>query len=483
MIANIQRSSYLDLPTNFYAAVNPKPVIAPKLIKFNHPLATALNLHDVTLDDKVIALYAGNWVPPQLQSIALAYAGHQFGHYVPLLGDGRAVLLGELVDKAGKQWDLQLKGSGMTPFSRQGDGRAPLSAVLREYLVSEAMHGLGIATTRCLAAVSSEETIYRAEGWVPIGVLTRIAASHVRVGSFQYAALNGQNLLQSLADYAIKRHYPDLLSEKRPYVEFFKQVIERQVQLVVDWLGVGFIHGVMNTDNMAISGETIDYGPCAFMDEFDVNMVFSSIDMHGRYAFGNQPNIAKWNMTQLGHALLPLFPNGELMHEALATFDSRFDYYWNRKLRAKLGLAEGNEKTALLIDGFFQLMQKHKPDYTNTFRLLCDAVDSDKSVNQLLQTFSNDDHSKQWVTAWLACVRRLDSNKTKTEMEAVNPVYIPRNHLISKAINAFVQDQNASLMDKLLHVFPNPFTQQKNTEALQQLPSPNERVVQTFCGT
>lgn len=474
-------SSYLNLPAEFYEVIQPTPVLRPRLLKFNTSLADSLGIHPAHAD---VALYAGNMVLPHLTSIALAYAGHQFGHYVPLLGDGRAVVLGEVIDKKGKHWDLQLKGSGQTRFSRQGDGRAPLSAVVREYLISDAMHGLGIPTTRCLAAIASDEKVYRQDGLVPLGVLARVASSHLRIGSFQYAKQESMMHLKSLADYALERHYPSLLEKETPYLEFFYAVLDKQASLIADWMGVGFIHGVMNTDNMSIAGETIDYGPCAFMDEFELNTVFSSIDTHGRYSFGNQPTIAHWNLSQLGQALSPLI-NQEDVQDALNTFASRFQYHWRRKMKMKLGLEEESPTAINLIADFIRLLQSAKPDFTLTFRLLTEATSCDKAADQFLLLLGQCDEVKQWLQQWRACIEQstTDLGEIQRQMENVNPAYIPRNHLIEKAIGQCIEKGDTGLMDKLLNVFSNPYNKQPDTDDLQQPPKAHERVTQTFCGT
>lgn len=491
LIPYIHRSSYLKLPSNFYEVIEPTPIKNPYLVKFNHELAASLCAPNFscTNENELISFYAGNLLPANLKSIALAYAGHQFGYYVPLLGDGRAVLLGELCGHDGKRWDIQLKGSGKTMFSRTGDGRAPLSAVLREYLISEAMHGLNIPTTRCLAAIASKEKIYRQNGPVPLGVLTRVASSSLRVGSFEYAAAQQDNhLLQSLANYALERHYPELLPSANPYLELLKTVVDRQASLIAEWMGVGFIHGVMNTDNMTVSGETIDYGPCAFMDEFDFGAVFSSIDLSGRYAFGNQAAIAKWNLAQFSLSLLPLFKDKEApqqVQEVLNSFTERFSQYWNKKIREKLGLSDENTQTLELIKHFFVLLQQHKPDFTNTFRLMSYAIDGERSQKDLIKALGNQANSEQWVADWLNCIKKqkTDLNEVKSKMRQVNPAYIPRNHLVENAIRDFVENNDPTLMDALLAVLKNPYHQQKGTENLQCLPSPHERVCQTFCGT
>ncbi|QMT60993.1 YdiU family protein [Legionella sp. PC997] len=491
MIPYIQRSSYLKLPPNFYEVIEPTPIIDPYLIKFNQELASYLCApHSPSFrESDIVPFYAGNVVPPHLETIALAYAGHQFGYYVPLLGDGRAVLLGEIRSQDGTLWDIQLKGSGKTMFSRTGDGRAPLSAVLREYLISEAMHGLNIPTTRCLAAIASKEQIYRQNGPVPLGVLTRVASSSLRVGSFEYAAAQKDDqLLRALANYALERHYPELLPSANPYLELFKKVVDRQAHLIAEWMGVGFIHGVMNTDNMTISGETIDYGPCAFMDEFDFGTVYSSIDVMGRYAYGNQAAIAKWNLAQLSLALLPLFKDErdlQPMQEALHSFTERFSKYWNKKVREKLGLFDENIQPVELIKTFFELLQQHKPDFTNIFRLLSKALDSERSQLDVINALGNQPSSKQWVSDWVNCIKqqKIGINEIQNKMNRVNPAYIPRNHLVENAIRDFIEQNDNTSMDSLLTVLKNPYHQQKDTEHLQCLPLPHERVYQTFCGT
>lgn len=490
MIPNITTTSYLQLPDNFYEKITPTPITNPSLVQFNHELAATLGGPDVTpySEEEALAIYAGNWIPPQLQSIALAYSGHQFGHFVPILGDGRAVMLAEITAKDGTRWDMQLKGSGRTPFSRNGDGRAPLSAVLREYLISEAMHGLNIPTTRCLAAIASDEKIYRQTGLVPAGVLTRIAASSLRVGSFEYAAAQEDtHLLKCLADYAVERNFPELLLQDAPYLELFKAIVERQASLMAEWMGVGFIHGVMNTDNMAISGETLDYGPCAFMDEFAFERVYSSIDTIGRYAFGQQPTIARWNLTMLRLTMQPLFNKQEqqALDDILNSFPARFHHYWSAKVRAKLGFQELNEQTVKLIELFFALLQQYKPDFTNTFRLLSQAIDFPEQQKNVIQALGGSAQSEQWVKDWSHCVRQqaVDIYVIKNQMNQVNPAYIPRNHLVENAINHFIKNNDRSLMDALLLVLKNPYEQQADTEYLQALPQPEERVTQTFCGT
>ena len=474
------KSSYITLSYPFYQEIAPTVVSNPSLIKFNHELAAYLNI------EQNVLLFAGNEVPAHLNSIALAYAGDQFGHYVPLLGDGRAVLLGEVLSQDNMRWDIQLKGSGRTMFSRTGDGRAPLSAALREYIMSEAMHGLGIPTTRSLAVTTSDDLIYRQSGPVPQGVLTRVARGYLRVGSFQYAAnLNDTQLLKQLADYALERHFPQELEHDSPYLALFNHVIDSQAHLIADWMGVGFIHGVMNTDNMAISGETIDYGPCAFMDEFDENTVFSSIDRAGRYAYNNQVHSAHWNLARFGAALSPLFTDTAALQESLNTFPERFKHYWTIKINSKLGFVAQNSATSQLIERFMRLLQQYRPDFTHTFRHLCYTTDSVDHQDSLLKMLGNQAEGKQWITDWLTYITHqdIDIAAIKASMEQVNPAYIPRNHLVEKAIQLCIVNKDHTLMKSLLKVCSRPYEQQKDTEDLQRLPEPHERVLQTFCGT
>lgn len=466
-------TSYTTLPQQFYEITHAIPVTNPQLVQFNHDLAKSLNIED-KLTAYEVDLYAGNQ-DLTLPTVALAYAGHQFGYYVPQLGDGRALILGE-IHYQNRQWDVQLKGSGRTKFSRNGDGRAPLSAVLREYLVSEGMYGLGIPTTRCLAAIRCDERIYRQEGLVTQGVLTRLALSHLRVGTFQFAAANG--CVKPLADYAIKRLYPRIVYENNIYLAFFQQVIEQQALLIALWLSVGFIHGVMNTDNMSISGETIDYGPCAFLDEFNTHCVFSSIDHYGRYAYGNQPDIAYWNLAQLGQSLLTLFDNNAQkaaakMEDALESFLPRFRFYWYKKMHAKLGLKENNN---VLIDEFINILQTSQVDYTSTFQLLMNAIDSPEARQQLVTNLQN----QSWVKRWIDSPK---NENVQSEMAGVNPIYIPRNHLVEQAINDYLHHDDKALFDTLLSVFQNPYHDKPHTDYLKKLPTDEQRVYHTFCGT
>jgi uncharacterized protein YdiU (UPF0061 family) len=469
-------AGYSTLPEHFFARLDPTPVAAPRLIRFNHALAAELGLGTDGLDDAALAeIFAGNRLPPGAQPIAMAYAGHQFGHFVPQLGDGRALLLGEVRDAYGVVRDIQLKGSGRTPYSRGGDGRAALGPVLREYLVSEAMHALGIPATRALAAVITGETVYR-EAALPGAILTRVAASHVRVGSFQFFAARGDAAAtRRLAEYVIARHYPAAAAAEQPILALLEAVVGRQAALIARWMQVGFIHGVMNTDNMAISGETIDFGPCAFMDAFDPAMVFSSIDNQGRYAFANQPAAAQWNLARFAETLLPLLGDDRdygvaRATEVLSSFPARFTAHWRRGLRAKLGLEREEDADAELMQGLLDAMHALGADFTQTFRGLCGGVVPPGA----------EDWERQW-RARLAREQRSPQARALA-MRAVNPAYIPRNHRIAQVIAAAERDDFAPFAE-LLEVLARPFEERSRYAAYADPPRPEERVLRTFCGT
>jgi serine/tyrosine/threonine adenylyltransferase len=471
-------NSYARLPDRFYKRLDPTPVAAPKLIRVNSALAEQLGIDPDELEaPEGIAVLAGNLVPPGAEPMALAYAGHQFGHFVPQLGDGRANLLGEVVGRDGVRRDIQLKGSGQTPYSRRGDGRAALGPVLREYLISEAMAALGIPTTRTLGAVTTGETVWR-ETRLPGAVLTRVAASHIRVGTFQYFAARGdEDGLRLLADHAIARHYPDAATEKDPYRAFLDGVVARQAELIARWLLVGFIHGVMNTDNCAISGETIDYGPCAFMDAYDPATVFSSIDQQGRYAYGNQPRIALWNLTRLAECLLPLLGgNEETAKDALEAFAPQFQAAYFGGLRRKIGLLTVQEGDDNLTQDLLKLMATDGADFTLTFRRLCDAAEGD--VGSL---FENTVGFDRWAERWRA--RLAIEAEPAATMRAVNPVFIPRNHLVEAALAAAVERADFQPFEALLDVLSRPYRDDPALQRYTQPPREDERVLQTFCGT
>ncbi|MFL5336692.1 MAG: protein adenylyltransferase SelO [Geminicoccaceae bacterium] len=486
-------NSYARLPERFYARVAPTPVEAPRLVRLNEGLAEQLGLDPGWLAGaEGVAVLAGNRVPEGAEPIALAYAGHQFGQFVPQLGDGRAILLGELVERNGARRDLQLKGSGPTPFSRRGDGRAALGPVLREYLVSEAMAALGVPTTRALAAVTTGETVLR-ERPLPGAVLTRVAASHVRVGTFQYFAARGDaEAVRRLADHVIARHYPQAAGMARPYRALLDAVVARQADLVARWLLIGFVHGVMNTDNTSIAGETIDYGPCAFVDAYDPATVFSSIDHLGRYAYGNQPGIARWNLARLAETLLPLLGEDDeeaalaSAREALAAFGPRFEAAHLGGLRRKLGLATEREGDAALAGDLLGLMAKNGADFTLTFRRLGDAaavVQPEGDAARAL--FADMGAYDAWAARWH---RRLaeepgEPEERRAAMRAVNPAYIPRNHLVEAALEAAMGRRDFGPFEELLEVVAQPYAERPGLERYTAPPEPEERVHQTFCGT
>jgi uncharacterized protein YdiU (UPF0061 family) len=482
-------NSYVHLPEKFYQHCAPAGFSGPSLIAFNHALASELRLHVEGLSDAQLAdIFSGNVIPEGAEPIAMAYAGHQFAHFVPQLGDGRAILLGEVLDAHGARRDIQLKGCGQTLFSRRGDGRAALGPVMREYVVSEAMHALGIKTTRSLAAVATGEMVFR-ETALPGAVLTRIAASHIRIGTFEYfAARDDKEAVHQLADYVIERHYPEARKADNPYVALLESSIEAQAALIASWMHVGFIHGVMNTDNMALSGETIDYGPCAFMDHYDPMMVFSSIDRHGRYAFGNQPAIAQWNLVRFAETLLPLLDADQDKAVAIAepllnAFIARFQSHWLRGMRQKIGLYTEEEPDLLLVSDLLGLMHENAADYTNTFRVLCDAVAGDTKA--LAQLLAGEEGFDIWTKQWHARLGResLSASECAARMRAVNPAYIPRNHRIEQAIAAVVERNDFSIMKQMMEVLSKPFEEQDGFAEYALPPVPTERVYQTFCGT
>jgi serine/tyrosine/threonine adenylyltransferase len=482
--------TYAALPANFFARVAPTPVASPRLIKLNRPLALNLGLDPDLLESAEGAeILSGKILPAGAEPIAMAYAGHQFGHFVPQLGDGRAILLGEVIDKDGVRRDIQLKGSGPTPFSRRGDGRAALGPVLREYVVSEAMFALGIPTTRSLAAVMSGESVMR-ETPLPGAVLTRVAASHIRVGTFQYfAARQDTEALRRLADHVIARHYPELAGAERPYPALLSAVIARQAGLVARWLLVGFIHGVMNTDNTSISGETIDYGPCAFLDHYDPAQVFSSIDESGRYAYANQPRIALWNLTRLAECLLPLFCEEQdkaiaEAQELLGAFADHFNIAYKAGLRSKLGLFTERDDDQLLAQGLLDTMASGRADFTLTFRRLSDAAadDGNQGVRQL---FAEPEAFDEWAGRWRTRLAQEAQSPAEraAAMRAVNPAFIPRNHRVEAVIAAAVTNDDYAPFEELVAVLAKPFADQPAFADYANPPEPHERVCQTFCGT
>jgi serine/tyrosine/threonine adenylyltransferase len=482
-------NSYARLPDRFFARARPAQPAAPRLIRVNAALATELGLdQDWLTGPEGLEMLSGRNLPAEAEPIALAYAGHQFGNFVPQLGDGRAVLLGEVVDRNGRRRDIQLKGAGRTAFSRGGDGRAALGPVLREYLVSEAMAALGIPTTRALAAVTTGDEVAR-ETLLPGAVLTRVAASHIRVGTFQYFAARGDvEALRILADHVIERHYPQAADSAAPCRALLDAVITAQANLVARWLLVGFIHGVMNTDNMAVSGETIDYGPCAFMDAYDPATVFSSIDQNGRYAFGNQPGIALWNLTRFAETLLPLLNEDEPAaiadaQAALDGFKPAFEQVYHNGLRRKLGLATEQPDDLALATSILTEMTANEVDHTLFFRRLGAAVEGDDV--QIRSLFADQQAFDRWAIRWRdrLAAEPGDPAQRKAAMEAVNPAFIPRNHRVEQMIAAAVEAQDFGPFEEMLAVLARPFDDQPEHARYAEPPLESERVLATFCGT
>jgi uncharacterized protein YdiU (UPF0061 family) len=476
-------NSYARLPKIFYSALNPTPVSKPKLTIFNEKLAESLGLNGKVLQsEEGTEIFAGNRLPMGAHPIAQAYAGHQFGHFT-MLGDGRAILLGEQITPGGERVDIQLKGSGRTPYSRGGDGRAALGPMLREYIISEGMHALGIPTTRSLAVVTTGEDIIR-ETLLPGAILTRTASSHLRVATFQYAANWGKGEdIRALADYTINRHYPDIEDTENRYLSLLEEVIKRQASLIAKWQLVGFIHGVMNTDNMAISGETIDYGPCAFMDTYDPATVFSSIDRQGRYAYGNQPYIGGWNLARFAETLLPLLHDDEkgaikMAEDALSGYNEQFQSYWLGGMRAKLGLLNEEKEDETLIADLLKMMQAYQGDYTNTFRKLTFEKHEDSAL------FKSREFAR-WHEQWQARRGRQEKSNELSQqmMRSSNPAVIPRNHRVEEALRAAVEERDYSVMEKLLQVLAKPFAHTPDQEEYCKLPEPSNIPYRTFCGT
>jgi len=473
-------NTYSKLSNTFKEEVKPTPVHNPELVVLNDQLAKDLNLDFSKIEKKDLSqIFSGNTLPKGSTTIAQTYAGHQFGHFT-MLGDGRAVLLGEHLVNNTNRYDVQFKGSGRTSFSRSGDGRAVLGPMLREYIISEAIHALKIPTTRSLAVVKTGEKVVR-ENLLPGAILTRVASSHIRVGTFQYIAAK-QNIddLNTLVDYTINRHYPEIQSSKNKALDLLNLVMERQCELVVNWMRVGFIHGVMNTDNMAISGETIDYGPCAFMDHYNPKTVFSSIDKFGRYSFSNQPPITKWNLSRFAECLIPLIDNNEdkaiqLATETIDNFQNIYEEKWLNMMRDKLGLFGEHKDDKKLINDLLNWMEKNKADYTNTF---CYLMNIKISNNNLY----NDKDFINWSNVWKKRISINDSSKEKTLelMKKSNPIIIPRNHKVEEALKAANED-DLEIMNRLLSKLDNPYIEQKGIDDYQS-PSSDESY-QTFCGT
>src|SRR4051812_3977267 len=485
-------NTYSLLPERFYARVAPTPVRAPRLIRLNTGLADDLGLDpDWLAGPEGLEVLAGGRVPDAAEPVAMAYAGHQFGQFVPQLGDGRAVLLGEVIDRQGVRRDVQLKGSGPTPFSRRGDGRAALGPVLREYVVSEAMAALGIPTTRSLAAVLSGEAVAR-EMLLPGAVLTRVANSHIRVGTFQFfAARRDVEGLRLLADHVISRHYPEASRADQPYLALLESVCLRQAELIARWLLVGFIHGVMNTDNMSIAGETIDYGPCAFLDEYDPAKVFSSIDYQGRYAYANQPHIASWNLARFAETLLPLIDDDQQKaiaraEEVLGRFSGHFKEHYSAGLRKKLGLATSQQDDDELTFTFLSLLATNQADFTLAFRRLSHAAAGDRQSEAALRGMFQDGPAfEPWAERWRSRIasQAVSPENRLASMCTVNPAFIPRNHRIEAIIQSAVERDDYAPFEELLTVLAAPFEDQPKFVRYMNPPTPQERVCQTFCGT
>jgi uncharacterized protein YdiU (UPF0061 family) len=484
---------YVTLPARFYAAQAPTPVAAPRLIRANPALARQLNIDPAWLESaQALQVFAGNYIAEGSQPIATAYAGHQFGGWNPQLGDGRAVLLGEVIGVDGKRYDIQLKGAGRTPYSRGGDGRSPLGPVLREYIVSEAMFALGVPTTRSLAAIASGDKVYR-EGALPGAVLTRVASSHIRIGTFQFfSGREDHEAVKLLADHVIARHYPAVLNgmdaahAANPYLALLHAVIAAQASLIAQWQSIGFIHGVMNTDNMLLSGETIDYGPCAFMDNFDPATVYSSIDSRGRYAYQNQPAIAQWNLSWLAQALLPLLADDEeagveLARTALTGFVERYQHAYQTRMLQKLGLAAANEESVALLNDLLTLMTEQRADYTLSFRRLAELANPEREGESVAALFELPESFAPWCERWQQ--QRATNGAAARAMLSASPAFIPRNHLIEEAIQAATYADDFQPFNQLVDVLANPYRYDAALSRFALPPRADQVVSKTFCGT
>lgn len=480
--------SYAELDDEFFSARIPTPVARPTLIQVNTELADSLGLDlDWLHSDQGLLTLAGNVVPGSASPIAMAYSGHQFGHWNPTLGDGRAILLGEILNGDGDRFDFQLKGSGTTHYSRQGDGRSPLGPALREYIVSEAMAAMGVPTTRSLAVLSTGESVFR-EQVLPGGILTRIAKSHIRIGSFEYAAsLRSPPLLKQFADYTINRLYPDCKNTDNPYVSLLSEMTDRQAKLVAKWQAIGFVHGVMNTDNILLSGETVDYGPCAFIDAYNADAVFSSIDRNGRYAYKNQPSIAQWNLMIFAQAILPLLDANQdtaiqLAEEALRTFPEIYNRYYLAEMTKKIGINDNDATSHKLAMSLLEIMQKQEMDFTLTFRRLTQIADEAKDAQTV---FSEEDYLAlaDWIEQWQGKLAGEDQGHSAVLMRAANPLYIPRNHLIEAVIKAAVAEDNLKPFYALVECLKDPYKKHPNDDYFSSPPKPEQVVRATFCGT
>ncbi len=487
-------NDYIKLGDAFYVNTHPTPVTRPELIIFNLNLSQQLGLCDTVINSpEAVEIFAGNQIATGSEPLAMAYAGHQFGRFSPQLGDGRAILLGEIMSPEGIRYDLQLKGSGRTYYSRGGDGRAALGPILREYLVSEAMAKLGVSSTRALAAVTTGEYVARMQ-LVPGAILTRVATSFVRVGTFQYFSARGDlQSIKKLADHVIARNYPQISTANNVYIALLQAVVERQAALIAQWMQLGFIHGVMNTDNMSIVGETIDYGPCAFMDAYDHDQVFSSIDHGKRYAYSNQPSIALWNLTRLAECLVPLFNQKDMdagikiAETILHSYAKHYENNWLTAMRRKIGLLKQKKEDRELIEDLFNTMAMNQADFTLTFYYLSQLNRDDMTWDKKLHAlFSNPNALHHWLKRWrkrLHYETTLSDKERQKKMQTVNPLYIPRNHQIEVAIRAAEDEGDLSVFHQLHQVLQNPYQPQKGKEAYALPPEPYEVVDKTFCGT
>jgi uncharacterized protein YdiU (UPF0061 family) len=482
-------NSFAHSMEGFFSYCQAESANAPRWLQFNHALAAELGLDPVALDSEAgLAIFSGNTAPEGSQPIAQAYAGHQFGGFSPQLGDGRALLLGEVINTQQQRRDIQLKGSGRTPFSRGGDGKAAVGPVLREYLIGEAMQVLGVPTTRALAAVATGNVVYR-ETTLPGAILTRVAASHIRVGTFQYAAARrDEDKIRQLADYTIQRHYPETTDVENPHLAFFAAVADAQASLVARWMSIGFIHGVMNTDNMTISGETIDYGPCAFMDRYSASTVFSSIDHGGRYAYSNQPEVLIWNLSRLAETLIPLVnPKQEkaieLLTETMECIQPLYESYWLTAMRAKIGLSTEDPSDSQLINDLFMTMEKGNADFTLVFRRLSNSLRGDSELVRGL--FTNPVDFDAWEQRWWSRFEQdgISAETSAQMMDSLNPIYIPRNHKVEEALAAAVNGEDMIPFKKLLNVLTHPFEEFEGNEEYAEPAPPTERPYKTFCGT
>tara|TARA_B110000459_G_C16624287_1_gene504026 strand:+ start:6573 stop:8021 length:1449 start_codon:yes stop_codon:yes gene_type:complete len=480
---NIKKSSYLELGSSFYSKATISPLQGASTILFNHKLADGLNLSELSNSE----YWHPHNLPKHLEPIAMAYAGHQYGRYTPQLGDGRAAMLGEATTKNGKSIDLQLKGSGPTIFSRGGDGYASISAVLREYIISEAMYALGVPTTRSLAAIVSTENIIRATP-EPRGLLIRAATSHIRIGSFEYfAARKDHPSIKQLADYTINRNFPSANNSSNKYQALLELVCSKQAILVAKWMGLGFIHGIMNTDNTSISGETLDYGPCAFMDEYKAQQVFSSIDKYGRYAYSAQPDIMLWNLTSFANCIAPLLARDSSAQEAMVIaaldgFLARFEQHYFTNMLAKIGLSDHTSENKNLIINLLKIMEENKADFTLTFSYLAEAALG--NTEQLLSLFKNRTKIANWLTTWQHALAQVQTKTTQDIMLQHNPIVIPRNHLIERALQQYNKTKDITDIEKMIVILQQPFAALSPAHQNYTLPpEAHERVGQTFCGT